>query len=206
MWMWWIALLVLFLAGLGVGFLWGRSTTDASRKAEKLDQELRQTRVALESYKDEVNAHFATTAQLVEKLTEDYKAVYRHLAEGSEKLCGPNAPRLPQPGPEALEGETVSSGKTADKNTAAPQEQPTAKTDATTEAATSSDRSAESTPADAEEPSRPESRSSAAEETKPGERDAESAPEKAPTETVTASSPPGGERPEETPPPRSALH
>ncbi len=204
MWMWWIALLLLFLAGLGVGFLWGRSTTDASRKAEKLDQELRQTRAALETYKDEVNAHFATTAQLVEKLTEDYKAVYRHLAEGSEKLCGPNAPRLPQPGPEALEGETVS-GETEDKHTAAPQEQPSAK--ATPAETTTAEQSAEKTTPAEEKPTRSANRSSGTEEAKPpAERDDENTVEKPPTETVTVSPAPAGERPEETPPPRSALH
>ena len=194
MWMWWIALLLLFLAGLGIGFLWGRSTTDASRKAEKLDQELRETRTALEAYKDEVNAHFATTAQLVEQLTENYKAVYRHLAEGSEKLCGPNAPRLPQPGPEALEGETIKTPESApqtDQQTATP--------------------AAESEEVVAQKPSQPEAgqvETSEAQNAPQAQETAQAAEGEDKTTEVPSPETPAAttiERAEERPP-RSALH
>ncbi len=93
-WMWWIALPVLFAAGLGLGFLWGRSRTDEAQKAKSLEEELRQAREEMNRYKEQVAAHFATTAELMEKLTEDYRSVYQHLAESSEALCGADAPRL----------------------------------------------------------------------------------------------------------------
>ncbi len=93
-WMWWIALPVLFAAGLGLGFLWGRSRTDEAQKAKSLEEDLRQARDEMNRYKEQVTAHFATTAELMEKLTEDYRSVYQHLAESSEALCGADAPRL----------------------------------------------------------------------------------------------------------------
>ncbi len=93
-WMWWIALAVLFAAGLGLGFLWGRSRTDEAQKAKSLEEELRQAQDEMNRYKEQVAAHFATTAELMEKLTADYRSVYQHLAESSEALCGPDAPRL----------------------------------------------------------------------------------------------------------------
>jgi len=93
-WMWWIALPVLFAAGLGLGFLWGRSRTDEAQKAKSLEEELRRSQEEMNRYKAQVAAHFATTAELMEKLTDDYRSVYRHLAESSEVLCGADAPHL----------------------------------------------------------------------------------------------------------------
>ena len=36
----------------------------------------------------QATCHFSQTADLLHKLTEDYRAVYSHLADGAEQLCG----------------------------------------------------------------------------------------------------------------------
>ncbi len=80
------ALLALCL-GLAGGWMLG--IRQRSKRDVILDLEARLEK-ALESradYEAEVAEHFATTAQLLNRLTEDYRAVYGHLAEGARDLC-----------------------------------------------------------------------------------------------------------------------
>ena len=47
----------------------------------------------LSEYKDSVNAHFQTTAGLLHDMTEQYRAVYEHMASGAQSLCDPETAR-----------------------------------------------------------------------------------------------------------------
>jgi len=81
-----IALLALG-AGLAVG--WTMGTRKRSNRDVVIELETRLER-ALESradYEAEVAEHFGQTAQLLNKLTDDYRAVYNHLAAGADKHC-----------------------------------------------------------------------------------------------------------------------
>jgi len=81
-----IALLALG-AGLAVG--WTMGTRKRSNRDVVIELETRLER-ALESradYEAEVAEHFGQAAQLLNKLTDDYRAVYNHLAAGADKLC-----------------------------------------------------------------------------------------------------------------------
>ena len=51
-----------------------------------------------ETFRDEVNEHFVQTAELINQLTDSYKAVFDHLSEGAEKLVAPEVirERMPQ--------------------------------------------------------------------------------------------------------------
>lgn len=49
--------------------------------------EVRRLRTSHKKYHREVTEHFRETARLVGRMTEDYRAVYRHLAEGAERLA-----------------------------------------------------------------------------------------------------------------------
>ena len=50
-------------------------------------KELRELTEKFEIQQQQVNEHFVTTADLVNKLTLTYKEVYDHLAQGAESLC-----------------------------------------------------------------------------------------------------------------------
>lgn len=79
--------LIALSVGLLVGWLMG--SRRRSKRSVILDLENRLER-ALESradYESEVSEHFARTAQLLDRMTDDYKAVYNHLAGGADKLC-----------------------------------------------------------------------------------------------------------------------
>ena len=53
-----------------------------------LESQLDQAKQDRADYEAEVSEHFSQTANLLHKLTDDYRAVYTHLAEGAEQLCG----------------------------------------------------------------------------------------------------------------------
>lgn len=79
--------LIALAAGLAIG--WTLAGRKRSKRDVIIDLETRLER-ALESradYEADVAEHFAETAQLLNKLTNDYRAVYSHLASGAEKLC-----------------------------------------------------------------------------------------------------------------------
>jgi len=86
-----IALIAIVLIALGAGLAvgWTLGIRKRSKRDVILDLENRLER-ALESradYEAEVAEHFSTTAQLLNRMTDDYRAVYNHLATGADKLC-----------------------------------------------------------------------------------------------------------------------
>lgn len=92
---WWVwALPLLGIAGLVIGFLVGRSSSAGIQRSVQLDQELRESRVELERYRGRVVEHFTTTAELVNRMTADYRAVYEHLASGAHNLAGNQVPHI----------------------------------------------------------------------------------------------------------------
>lgn len=50
-----------------------------------------------EAFRDEVNEHFVQTAELINQLTDSYKAVFDHLSDGAEKLVAPEVSRERMP-------------------------------------------------------------------------------------------------------------
>mgnify|MGYP000468501893 CR=1 FL=1 len=77
------------LVGGGLGwYLALNSRSDNKRRLiMDLENQLDQARQSRADYEAEVSEHFAQTADLLHKLTDDYRAVYTHLAEGAEQLC-----------------------------------------------------------------------------------------------------------------------
>ena len=66
----------------------------AAKHARQLEDELKSVREEISTYREKVTEHFVTTADLVNKLTANYRDVYSHLAKGSQDLCGADAPKL----------------------------------------------------------------------------------------------------------------
>lgn len=90
LWMWIIGG-ALAIGGFMSGYFYARSSGhDASagnEKAKALEAEVGKLKAELAQYRDQVTGHFRTSAELVHEMTQSYKAVYEHLATGSQKLC-----------------------------------------------------------------------------------------------------------------------
>jgi uncharacterized membrane-anchored protein YhcB (DUF1043 family) len=76
--------------GAGIGwYLALNSRSDNKRRViMDLENQLDQARQSRADYEAEVTEHFVQTAELLHKLTDDYRAVYSHLAKGADQLCG----------------------------------------------------------------------------------------------------------------------
>lgn len=87
------------LVGLGLlaGLLiaWLLSAAKGKGAASGSTAELNELQNEFDGYKDQVNAHFARTSELVGQLTSDYRAVYEHLAQSADTLCSVDASGQP---------------------------------------------------------------------------------------------------------------
>lgn len=90
------AALVVLLPAFGglVGYL---VAGDRMRRAAggRTPAELREE---LETYREDVTSHFQETAELLDGMTAQYRAVYTHMAQGAQTLCDAegSGPRLEQ--------------------------------------------------------------------------------------------------------------
>ncbi len=104
------------IGGLVIGFIIGWMSR-SSGDGEKLAEDLKKTQQELEQYRREVGGHFAQTAELVGKMTAQYRAVYEHLAEGAHRLGGDEANRLEAA---IIQGESLLAGPADKKSGDAP--------------------------------------------------------------------------------------
>ena len=74
-------------AGIGIGVTFGRKGVRDSKKLRDLEEKLEKEKQNMDLYEKKVLAHFSQTAQLVNKLTDSYREVHTHLANGAEDLC-----------------------------------------------------------------------------------------------------------------------
>lgn len=83
----WVIGIVALAIGAVIGYLMGRSGEEDTSAQDALKKQLDEAQQELNSYKDQVNSHFAQTAELVNNLTESYKEVHQHLASSAQELC-----------------------------------------------------------------------------------------------------------------------
>lgn len=81
-----IIAIVCLIAGVGAGVFFGRKGSQQARQNEALQEQLAANEQALKAYKDEVMDHFQESAELINNLTEAYRHVHNHLAEGASRL------------------------------------------------------------------------------------------------------------------------
>jgi len=72
-----------------------------TRHRDRLQEDLTKTRAELDEYRKSVDRHFIKTSQLFNRLTDNYREIYEHLAVGAQDLCSQTAkdaaPHLEQP-------------------------------------------------------------------------------------------------------------
>ncbi len=74
------------LIGMGAGILFSRLFNTENRKSRELEKQLQEASAELKNYQQEVSDHYVKTARLVGNLTESYRNVHNHLAEGAATL------------------------------------------------------------------------------------------------------------------------
>lgn len=82
------------LVGAIIGFFIGRRTANDQKQIRELQGLLANSKSEHEAYRQQVNNHFQKTSELFGRMTDSYKTVFLHLAEGSEQLCSSDAAKL----------------------------------------------------------------------------------------------------------------
>ncbi|RYZ94616.1 MAG: DUF1043 family protein, partial [Moraxellaceae bacterium] len=81
-----IIAVVALLVGLGLGVLLGR-VRFGQGASNQLANRLQQTEAELENYQHQVAKHFVDTSQRISDLTQSYRDLHQHLADGAARLA-----------------------------------------------------------------------------------------------------------------------
>jgi uncharacterized protein len=95
----WFVGLILFALGLAAGYALHYFRNPDHDRNKALEAELESLRQESNRYREQVTQHFQRTSELVQDMTQSYRAVYEHLANSSQQLCGDRVsnPRLDLP-------------------------------------------------------------------------------------------------------------
>ena len=83
----WLVGIGCLLGGAVLGALLFKSLLSDEARVRALEEQLQALSEEHENYKSNVHNHFNSSAQLLGKLTESYREVYMHMAEGARSLC-----------------------------------------------------------------------------------------------------------------------
>jgi hypothetical protein len=82
----WRATLLGLVVGFAIGYFLLRFTKGSVKKQVKTETELRQLKAQLENQKQQLEKHFAESANLLKTLAQDYQHLYQHFAGASVQL------------------------------------------------------------------------------------------------------------------------
>lgn len=128
--------LVGIIVGVGVAWLiFSRQTHEPTVGQLKADNE---------RFREEVNAHFVRSAQLINELTDSYKKVFDHLSDGADRLVDKKAvrERMPQVGQQEVRLRHIGSPSDRPAAKAAPRSRPSGETSDRSENEKAEDRPA----------------------------------------------------------------
>ena len=82
----WRAALLGLVVGFAIGYFLLRFTKGSVKKQMKTETELRVLKEQLENQKQQLEKHFAESANLLKTLAQDYQHLYQHFAGASVQL------------------------------------------------------------------------------------------------------------------------
>lgn len=83
----WLIGLGCLLTGAVIGAVLFKMLMSDEARVRELEEQLQTLSEEHENYKSHVHGHFSSSAQLLGKLTESYRDVFLHMAEGARTLC-----------------------------------------------------------------------------------------------------------------------
>ena len=83
----WIIGCLSFAIGLLLGCIAAYLFIGRNDRSRELQTELDELNQMLADYRGQVTRHFMHTSELVQEMTQSYRAVYEHLAAGAQHLC-----------------------------------------------------------------------------------------------------------------------
>ena len=114
-----------FLGGMLAGALLYHLLAGSRSERGRLQNQLDELQNDFKDYQNKVSDHFGTTAHLINKLTDSYRDVHEHMANGADNLCEDEAVKN-RLSDALLSSNTLLSGKMIKRRTERPKamEQP----------------------------------------------------------------------------------
>jgi len=84
---WVLYLSIGVIAGFAAGFYFSHLNDGNKKKCEDLEGQLTNAKDEISSYKQNVTNHFVKTSNLINNMTDSYRAIYDHMSEGAKSLC-----------------------------------------------------------------------------------------------------------------------
>jgi len=81
-----LGFIITFIMGIGVGVLFAWFVLPIGRHGKRLQEQLKATEEKLTRYQNDVQEHFAKTADLINQLTITYHSLHEHLSVGAYTL------------------------------------------------------------------------------------------------------------------------
>ena len=83
----WVIAVGCLTIGIVIGVMLTDKLSTNSKRVRHLEAQITTLKESHEEYRESVSDHFSKTAELVHRMTEDYKGIYQHLASGAQNLC-----------------------------------------------------------------------------------------------------------------------
>ncbi len=84
----WVAVVLLMAITGVVAFLIGKNRAPEHTKVTELENLIVEKDAEIQQYRERVSKHFEQTANLFGKVTQEYQALYQHMANSSQALIG----------------------------------------------------------------------------------------------------------------------
>lgn len=91
----WLTAAGCIAAGAAAGWLLRTALDPSERKLRDVEAQLTASEATHEAYRRQITEHFRGTADRVNRLTEDYRDLHSHLAQGAMSLCTPATGETP---------------------------------------------------------------------------------------------------------------
>lgn len=83
----WLVAVGCLAVGVVIGVVLASRMNTSPSRVQELENQIRSLKESHGDYRDNVSDHFSMTAELVQHMTESYREVYQHLANGAQDLC-----------------------------------------------------------------------------------------------------------------------
>lgn len=83
----WLTGFIGIIIGTAFGAALYRQLASDTAKVKDLEEKLGSLEKEYLSYQHQVHAHFGSSANIFQKLTENYRELYRHLSDSAQQLC-----------------------------------------------------------------------------------------------------------------------
>jgi uncharacterized membrane-anchored protein YhcB (DUF1043 family) len=127
----WTISIVTFIIGSLLGYFICRIQLNGGSGSNEQQAKNEQLQTELNQYKQDVEQHFAGSAELLNKMATDYSKIYQHMAQSQQTLLPDSEPAISPLFIEDKESSVTTQGvneseSPADETTAAKEDEPTA--------------------------------------------------------------------------------